>query len=458
MGCGADLGPPPSTPRIDYIDGAIEPVLGRGAPAVIEGFGFGDSQATGSVYFTSSTGTTPAPVTTGGWSDRFVQVVVPDSATSGTVAVATASGLTLTTMVHVVPRVTFDPAGLSWQERTALPRTLAGVALAAGTRPAGGALRIVLYAAGGAADSNLVPDSAVFVASAAPGGALGTWSRPQDLPEPRAFAASTFANRFNSRLDGSALYVIGGIDSTGRARATVFQSIVTSDTALAAFASIEPLPAPVAGAMAVVHQGRIYVMGGTDSVGSPQANVFVGRVGADAHIDGWYTQPALPTPRAYGGGVVIGSKIIVFGGLADSAPIGGGLAVVPSRLATADTARVSQRSGFFTAPWVGAGALLPDGRSQFAELNLGDVVLLVGGIYGAVGSNATETLAASATGDSLGTFSGPVGTNTIAALGGGTLVGAASVSWRDADGSYHGVVAGGIDFVTMALRDGVWGF
>ena len=50
-------------------------------------------------------------------------------------------------------------------------------ALAAGARPAGGVLRMTIYAVGGAeldvADSGMVPDSAVFVAHADPGGTLG---------------------------------------------------------------------------------------------------------------------------------------------------------------------------------------------------------------------------------------------------------------------------------------------
>src|SRR2546426_6196904 len=58
-----------------------------------------------------------------------------------------------------------------------------------------------------------------------------------------------------------------------------------------------------AGALAVVTRGRIYVIGGTDSVGRPRQNVFVGRIGLEGHIDGWYVQPLLPTPRAYGGAV-----------------------------------------------------------------------------------------------------------------------------------------------------------
>lgn len=464
LGCSANAaGPAPSTPRVDYVDGAIEPILVSGASIVIEGFGFGDSQGTGSISFPRvGGGTTGAGIAAGGWSDRAIRTLVPGDAVSGTVTVTSASGRALTATVHVEPYVPFDPATLTWQGRTAFPRAPVGVALATGTEPAGGALNVTVYAAGGAeplgGDSAMVADSAVFIARAAPGGAIGTWSRPRDLPAPRAFAAAAFANRYNSRYDGRALYVIGGSDSSGRARATVFQALATSDTTIGAFTAIEPLPAPLAGAIAVVRRGRIYVMGGADSLGRPQPNVYIGRIDLDGHIDGWYTQPLLPGPLAYGGGVVLDDRVAVFGGIQDSAPLGGGLGTTPVRLATADTASVSLASGFFNGPWSGAGALLPDGRSQFATLPLGDVVLVVGGMYGGAAANSAETLAAQLTGDTVGTFSGPVGTNSIAGSGGGTLIGPAGTVWFDADGSWHGLVLGGIDLVTRLRRDGAWGF
>src|SRR5439155_1666223 len=198
--CGSAIGPPAhAAPRIDYVDGAIEPILERGGTAVIEGFGFGAAQETGGVTFAGAGGgTIPAAVVgAGGWSDLAVRVTVPD-----------------------------------------------------------------------------------------PG-------RSRALPVPRAFAAAAVATRYNSHFTGSALYVIGGVDSAGRPQPSVFAADVTPDGVAARFAPIEPLPTPVAGATAVVRRGRIYVIGGTDSLGRPQRFVFVGRVAADGHIDGWYGQPLL---------------------------------------------------------------------------------------------------------------------------------------------------------------------
>src|SRR5439155_183043 len=113
----------------------------------------------------------------------------------------------------------------------------------------------------------------------------------------------------------------------------------------------------VAGAAAVVRRGRIYVLGGADSVGHPQRSVFVGRVGLDGHIDGWYRQPLLTSARAYGGGVVLDDRAIAFGGVADSVPPGGGLDAATTRLASSDTAPVSLVSGFFAGPWAPGIAL-----------------------------------------------------------------------------------------------------
>jgi len=481
VGCGGDTsGPVFRAARLDYVDGAIEPILTRGQQVAIEGFGFGAARGPGAVRFTrSGGGEIAAVVADSTWSALTITTTVPDSAASGTLTVITAAGIRLTTTVHVLAAPAFDPALLTWQARTTFPRAPVGVALAAAEFPVGGALHATLYAAGGAEPFSsggaiaMVPDSGVYVARAIPGGAgaIDPWVRQRDttdatrshvLPVPRAFAAAAVATRYNSRLDGSALYVIGGIDTAGRAQATVLGADVTADSVSRRFIFLEPLPVPVAGAIAVVRRGRIYVIGGTDDQGQPQQAVYVGRIGVDGHIDGWYQQPPLPGPRAYGGGLVRDGRVVAIGGVADSVPPGGGLDPTPQRLVTSDTAPLSLISGFFTGPWGSAPALLPEGRSQFALLDVGNAVLVVGGMYAGAATNAAETIAAPVIGDSLGTFAGPVGTQiwdqTCGAAGAGTLVGPAAVTWREADGTPRGLVLGGMDLVTQLRRGCTWGF
>ncbi len=369
-------------------------------------------------------GTTPAPVAA--WSDFAIRVTVPDGAITGPVTVTTASGRRLSAVVQVLPRVPSDPDALTWQSRTPFPSAPIGVGVAAAEVPAGGVLTVTLYAAGGAEQiaNRLVPDSGVYVARAQPGGAIGPWTRQLDrpdaarsraLPAPRAFAAVAVATRHNSRFTGRVLYVIGGIDSSGRAQASVLAADVTADSVASRFTPIEPLPAPVVGALAVVRRGRIYVMGGADSAGHPRRTVFVGRVAVDGHIDGWYLQPSLTAP-------------------------------------------LSLVSGFVAGGWAAGPTLLPAPRSQFATLDLGDALVLVGGIYSGAAGNGAETLTAALTGDALGSFTVPAGGNTIAGSGGGTLVGPAGVTWRDADGTHRGMVIGGTDLLTGQRKSGVWGF
>lgn len=481
LGCGGDAsGPVFATARVDYVDGAIEPVLTRGQRVVLEGFGFGAARGSGAVRFTRlGGGETDAVVPDSAWSALTITTTVPDSAASGSVAVITASGLRLSATAHILPAPAFDPALLTWQARSAFPRAPVGVALAAAEFPVGSTLQATLYAAGGAepfdtgSQMRLVPDSGVYVARVVSGGAgaIGAWVRQRDttdatrshvLPVPRAFAAAAVATRHNSRLAGSALYVIGGIDTAGRAQATVLGADITADSVSRRFIFLEPLPAPVAGAIAVVRRGRIYVIGGTDDQGQPQQAVYVGRIGVDGHIDGWYQQPPLPGPRAYGGGLVRDGRVVAIGGVADAVPPGGGLDPTPQRLVTSDTARLSLVSGFFTGPWGAGPTLLPEGRSQFALLDLGNAVLAVGGMYAGASTNAAETIAAPVIGDSLGTFAGPVGTQiwdqACGADSAGTLIGPAGVTWREADGTPRGLVLGGIDLATQLRRGCAWGF
>jgi len=476
--CTGDLGPTGSPPaRVDYVDGAIEPVLDRGATIVVQGYGFGATQGAGTVQFTRVGGGAIAAVVadTSAWSDAAIRVAVPDSAVTGTFSITTATGRRLTATVHVVPHVAFAATGLDWQHRTvaAFPQAPVGVALAAAEVP-GAAFAITLLAAGGAepvvsgADTSVAPDSGVYIAHAQPGGDVGAWVRQTDvadqtkshvLPAPRAFAAAAIATRYNSRLaTGSAFYVIGGIDAAGVPQNTVFAADASSDSVVHAFIPIEALPAPVAGAIAVVRRGRIYVIGGTDSTGRPRQTVFVGRIDPTGHIDGWYTAPTLPGPRAYGGGIVLDARVVAFGGVSDSVPPGGGLGVSPTRLATSDTAPASLISGFVTGAWAPGAALLPQGRSQFATLDVGNAVLLVGGMYSGAAGNTAETLAADVVGDSLGPFTAAGTTSTIWGQAGGTLVGPAGVTWRDADGTRHGIVLGGMDLATRLRTAGVWGF
>lgn len=474
-GCGGSSGPPAIPPAaIDYVDGAVEPIVTRGAIIVIEGYGLGGIQGAGGVTFAAGGGTSvPAAVVDSGWSDFAIEVVVPAGAITGDLVVTTDAGQRLTHPVYVLPAVEFDAATLAWQARAGFPRAPVGVALFAAEFAGATGIATTLFAAGGAepvgGDSVFAPETGVHVAQAQPGGALTAWVRQTEssdpsanrsLPTPRAFAAAVVATRNNARLPLTTgiLYVIGGIDTAGRAQKTVFGADVSASGVISRFAALEPLPLPVAGATALLRRGSIYLVGGADSAGQPLATALVARVTPSGQLDGWYPQPAIPGARAYAGGAVLDRRVLVLGGIDATVVPGGGLDDLPPRLDSADTSSVSRRSGFLVSAWGTAGMLLPQPRSQFAVLNVGMTLLVVGGMYPGAATNSAETLAASYVGDSLGVFTGPVGAVSIYEQGGGTLVGPASAAWRENDGTPHGVVLGGMDLATRLRRTEVWGF
>ena len=475
--CGGDSSQPGTPAHLDYIAGAIEPVLTRGEEFVIEGVGFGDDP--GLVLFTrTGGGTIEVPVADSLWSPFAIASTVPDSAAAGRVGlgIETAAGVRVTMTINVLPRATIDPATLTWVSRGVFPGATSGIALTKAQFPGVGTLPTSLYAVGGAEPPALVPDSLsgrrVYVARVTAGGgggwgggggAIATWNPSRLLPAPRAFATAVVGTPFNSRFRGNALYVIGGLDSTGRAQSSVFAADVTADSVSNPFITLEPLPAPRAGAIAVIRHGRIYVLGGTDTLGRPQSTVFIGRISPTGHIDGWFTQPALTGPRAYGAGIARKARVVAIGGVADSVPPGGGVAASTQRLVTGDTAALSTLSGFFTGGWGVGSALLPEGRSQFALFDLDSIVLVVGGMYPGATTNSAEMLAATVVNDSVGPFAGPVGANRISDLmcqtePAGTLVGPAQVTWQEADGTRRGLVVGGLDLATLTRRSCAWGW
>ena len=80
--CGGTAEPAPSVPRVDFVDGAVEPILHAGQAVAIEGFGFGD--APGTVSFSrAGGGQVSAAVADSTWSDQTIRTTVPDSAEIG---------------------------------------------------------------------------------------------------------------------------------------------------------------------------------------------------------------------------------------------------------------------------------------------------------------------------------------------------------------------------------------
>lgn len=459
--CGGDvapvIAPPPAS--LDLANGAAFPLLWVGQRVVLQGLGFGERQGNGLVEFSAAGGgTVTAPVDSAEWSDRFITTSVPDGAASGVIRVVTDGGTRLSLSAGIVSAPSFDPASLEWSPRTSLPAAGTGVAAAVGQRLDGSALRTFVFLAGGTAVGE---STQVYVGFADDAGVIGDWQVRRALPDPRAHAALIVATPHSSRRGaGPALYIIGGANAAGEAISSVLAAGVTlPEASVGPWVSVATLPEALVAPRAVLANGNIYVTGGTDGAGRPSDATFVARIRADGALEGWFPGPTLPVPHAYHGAVPLDTQLAVFAGVADTLAAPLKLDTLSPRRADAAYTFVSGKSGFFTtALWVDQGAAFPAARSHLATLRAGPFVLAVGGLYPGVGESLAEALAAPIETAGLGTFGGPVGTNSIAALGGGVLVGATGVSWHAADGRAHGLVIGGVDLLTGAATGGVWGF
>ena len=222
--CGSNSSSSSPPVRIDYVAGAIEPVLTRGEQFVVEGYGFGDDS--GLVLFTRiGGGTVERAVPAASWTPFAIAVTVPDSAAAGRVGfgIETAAGVRVTATINVLPRATVDPATLTWLSRGTFPGATSGIALAAAQFPGIGSLPTSLYAAGGADAPGLTPDSIagrrVYIARVTAGGAraIGAWDPSRLPPSPRAVAPPAVGAPFKLRFPGNALYGLDRLDEAATA-------------------------------------------------------------------------------------------------------------------------------------------------------------------------------------------------------------------------------------------------
>jgi len=141
------------------------------------------------------------------------------------------------------------------------------------------------------------------------------WTVHNSMPLARSETASAV-------LDGM-VYIIGGNTFSATMGTHVFtgtqpisSTIVTVyDPARNTWHTAAPLPEPRVDATAVVRNGRIYVMGGTDQwiAGSVRSDVFI----YDPQVDAWSIGPQLPDASGGLRGILIGNRIYAIGGYGD---------------------------------------------------------------------------------------------------------------------------------------------
>ena len=211
-------------------------------------------------------------------------------------------------------------------------------------------------------------------------GNFGPWQAGQDLPAPRADAATIF-------LNGS-IYVIGGNGADGKPTSTVYVS--SQDATSGAFGAYAEdtalkLPSPRASATVVVASDGLILLGGTDGSG-PTTSVWKATADLKGVLGAWTAQTALPQPRSEADGSLIGSNLFVYGGRDASGPtatvlrgnVGAAVVASPAPGATAAPNPVG-----ISAWATGQGASnLPAARTKAAGFTSNGVIYLVGGSDG----------------------------------------------------------------------------
>ncbi len=160
----------------------------------------------------------------------------------------------------------------------------------------------------GGSDGTAASDS-VFATVIRSDGNIDGWTVGASLPAPRAGAAAVF-------FSGSA-YVIGGVDAAGAPTDTVF--VGTPDPATGKIdawteSADLKLIAPRADATAVITSDGLFLVGGRDAAG-PVATVWKApAVTTTGKLKKWEASTSLPAPRAGATAVLQGTHLFVYGG------------------------------------------------------------------------------------------------------------------------------------------------
>ncbi len=144
-------------------------------------------------------------------------------------------------------------------------------------------------------------------------GTLGPWQATASLPVSNLYRHAMAAT-------DTTLYVIGGYDGSN-VRREVHAAHINHDGTLGPWQTSN-LPSPREYLGAVIHDGRLLVLGGRDHRDSPGlTHVEAAFINSDGSLGAWTSEPALPEPLYRLGAVTVhrhgSNSVYVLGGLSD---------------------------------------------------------------------------------------------------------------------------------------------
>ncbi len=467
-----------STPVINDINGGIAGSGTAGSVFVINGSGFGapTSGASGcSVNFRDAAtnnvvaNATVDFATPGNWTDIFIKAGVANQLTAGTtykVTVTTPGGTSNAVDFLVAASVNFSPSTILWSQSPSLPVAQQGFPTLAGS--VGG--NAYIYAIGGntgtsgTVDGEKMNRETVYQnqINNADGTLLNAnWAPLTPLPGKRGFAAAVFANKYNSLLDGNAIYVLGGLADTGAATGTVYYALLNSDGTIPAagsagtWSTTAALPQPLSAPGAVIFHGRIYVAGGNGLTGAPVSKVYSAKINADGSLGAWAALTDLPVALAFHQLVMIAGHLYVLGG--DNA------AINPLSNSLSSSVQdsifynpIDIATGLVGSSWTSNTNKLTKAREKFSAVGAGSYILVSGGLYGGNPGSSEQSYSEVNSDGSLSPFNGATGSHTIANSSGYNLYNHSYCYVVDSAGNPHVFILGGADVNTGALYADVW--
>jgi hypothetical protein len=304
----------------------------------------------------------------------------------------------------------------------------------------------LIYLAGGA-DGALVPRATVHRTAIDGLGGIGPWMSLPDLPDERAFHGCALATPYNALIDTTVaghLYVVGGIDSSGTAKRTVFRAPVNLDRSLGAWSETVPLPDSLHSMGVTVFRSWMYVAGGASGGDEPRSAVYRARIQPDGSLGPWESQLSLPEGRAYTQLAQFAGVLYVLGGAVqavppDQATVGG------SNTSSIVLHRLDLRTGELRNTWVSSSSLIKAVAKHTAVV-AGGTILSSGGVYNGAGNSATEHQYATIQPDgTVGSFGGATGSQTVESQGGKPFFNHATVVYVDGSGAARVIILGGND-------------
>ncbi|HEY9054375.1 MAG TPA: hypothetical protein VIO60_06115, partial [Rectinemataceae bacterium] len=173
-----------------------------------------------------------------------------------------------------------------------------------------------IYCLGGSDDSDTLLDSALYAVLDSEG-AIGPWASASALPTAMK-DGSAFAS-------GNILYYLGGRGAGGLSDA-IYYTLVWQDGSLGFGSDLHwernarSLPQPRANAALALHDGWVYLIGGTTPEGAT-ASIIRARIWQDGQIGQWYECPETLGQALWGcSATVAGDRLYVAGGANISGP------------------------------------------------------------------------------------------------------------------------------------------